>query len=296
MITKKLIISMRVAMAVEFDKRADAMARKLGMPTRAQAYARSAPGRTAARRAKIEAAAIRIGTAYHDYVGDLYVSKRGEISYGKGGFEHRAYLYARSCRFPAIWRDGGARVERGILILENHLGAERARMRMPKGKLAPSACLLLGDCYAVWDDDGSGAMRFGADNCATGYAMLLQHPTGSGCYWEHGTNPTECIEERERKALLALKARMRVQETAREARRVRLLARISTAIMVTRDDAAATGACAPGIQAWCNRVGAGERMAARDVVRLAAETGERRALAAALLACRKALAQSALVV
>ena len=90
MITKKIIASMRVAMATEFEKRADAMARKLGMPTRAQAYARSGAGRTAARRAKLEAAAVQIGTAYHDYVGDLYVSKRGEVSYGKGGLEHRA--------------------------------------------------------------------------------------------------------------------------------------------------------------------------------------------------------------
>lgn len=67
-------------------------------------------------------------------------------------------------------------------------------------------------------------------------------------------------------------------------------ARISTKIMVTRDDAASIGCCIPGIQAWCNRVGAGETMAAADVVRLAIETGERRALATAIAACKRAIA------
>lgn len=285
-LTYKMLNGARAAMDAAFDARASRAARALKIPTREQAHRRSPDGRAQARAAAANARAVQIGRNYHRRVAPLFASARGDISYGRGGREHVEYLYARSYKFPARWLDGGARVERGMLILENHRGVEKARIKMPpaRARLAPPDCLLQGDCYAVYE--GKGAVRFGPAG-RTGYAMRLPGVYAHH-YWEHGSDAADCLAERARKVNIAqIQARMD-GESARESRRLRLLARISNTVMVTRADAAATGACAAGIAAWCARVGAGDSMTARDVVRLATETGERRAILAAIFACQRA--------
>jgi len=289
-LTFKMLKAARAAMDAAFNLRVSREARALKMPTRDQAHRRSPEGRASARAAAATERAVQIGRNYHRLVAPLFASARGDISYGRGGREHFGYLYARSYKFPARWLDGGARVEGGMLILETHRGVEKTRFKMPRARLAPPECLLQGDCYAV--REGEGAVRFGPAG-RTGYAMRLPGVYAAAEYWEHGSDAAECLAERARKVNLAeIQARMD-GESARESRRLRLLARISSNVMVTRADAAATGACAAGIAAWCASVGAGDSMTARDVVRLATETGERRATLAAIFACRRALVREA---
>ena len=231
--------------------------------------------------------AIEIGENYHRNIGALYGSRRGAVSYGAGGIEHCEWLYAKSYRHPARWRDGGARIERGILILENHLGTEKARFRFPKGRLAPSESLLHGDAYGLVAEDG--AVQRYSPKGFTGVALHLMDADGA-LYWEHGADVTECRAEAARKLALRLEQKTRLAESQRDARRLRLLARISDKVTVTRQDARDTGACVAGINAWCERVNiTQDALPARDVYRLATATGERRAMAAVLLACRKAL-------
>ena len=283
-LTKKLLFDAYDAMQIDFLVRADRAARKLCLPTRAQAHARTPAGRAQARAAVQRARAVLIGENYHTNVAPLHASARGAVSYGAGGLEHVEYLYAKSYRYPAIWRDGGARIEGRTLILEDYKKRERARFLMPPARaaLAPVECLLDGDVYAILDGDG-GAVRYGVAG-RTGYALL------HGAVWEHGANAEHCRAEGARKAALVVLQAQAATESARDARRLRLLAKISTKIIVTRNDARAAGACTAGIDAFCNRHGLGTGAPARDVVALASQTGERRALAAALMACRRAIA------
>jgi hypothetical protein len=231
--------------------------------------------------------AITIGENYHRNIGALYGSRRGAVSYGSGGTEHCEWLYAKSYRHPARWRDGGARIERGILILENHLGTEKARFPFPRGRLAPAESLLHGDAFGLLDADGT--VQRHSPKGFTGVALHLVDGDGA-LYWEHGTDITECRAEAARKIALQIEQKTRLRESQQDARRLRLLARISTGVLVTRQDARDTGACVAGINAWCDRVNiTADALPARDVFRLATATGERRAMAAVLVACRKAL-------
>jgi len=231
--------------------------------------------------------AITIGENYHRNIGALYNSRRGAVVYGAGGIEHCEWLYAKSYRHPARWKDGGARIERGILILENHRGTEKARFRFPKGRLAPTESLLHGDAYGLIDADGT--VQRHSPTKFTGVAVHLMDGDGAK-YWEHGADVTECHAEAARKIALRLEQKKRFVESQRDARRLRLLARISAKVTVTRQDARDTGACVAGINAWCERVNiTQDALPARDVFRLATATGERQAMAAVLLACRKAL-------
>lgn len=231
--------------------------------------------------------AIAIGENYHRNIGALYGSRRGAVSYGSGGIEHCEWLYAKSYKHPARWKDGGARIERGILILENHLGTEKARFPFPRGRIAPAESLLHGDAFGLIDADGT-VQRYSPTGF-TGVAVHLIDADGA-LYWEHGADVTECRAEAVRKIALRLEQKKRFVESQRDARRVRLLARISTGVLVTRQDARDIGACVAGINAWCERVNiTRDALPARDVFRLANATGERRAMAAVLLACRKAL-------
>jgi hypothetical protein len=236
---------------------------------------------------KRNAAAIAIGENYHHNICALYGSRRGAVSYGAGGIEHCEWIYAKSYRHPARWKDGGARIERGILILENHLGTEKARFPFPRGRLAPPESLLHGDVYGLVDADGT--VQRHSPKGFTGVAVHLMDGDGAK-YWEHGADVTECNAEAARKIALHFEQKTRLRESRQDARRLRLLARISTGVLVTRQDARDTGACVAGINAWCERVNiTADALPARDVFRLATATGERRALAAVLLACRKAL-------
>jgi len=236
---------------------------------------------------KRNAIAIAIGGTYHKNIRPLYGSRRGAVSYGAGGTEHCEWIYAKSYRHPARWRDGGARIERGILILENHLGTEKARFPFPRGRLAPAESLLHGDAYGLLDADGT--VQRHSPKGFTGVALQLMDGDGAK-YWEHGADVTECRAEAVRKLSLHIEQKTRLRESRQDARRLRLLARISAKVTVTRQDARDTGACVAGINAWCERVNiTQDALPVRDVFRLATATGERRAMGAVLLACRKAL-------
>lgn len=84
----------------------------------------------------------------------------------------------------------------------------------------------------------------------------------------------------------------RWQAPARRDRRARLLARLAATLPVTRADAAAAGNCPAGISSWLARVGHpdADSLPLGDVVRLATETQEPRAIASALAAARAARA------
>jgi hypothetical protein len=146
-----------------------------------------------------------------------------------------------------------------------------------------------GDVYSTRIKPGL-LRRFGPDGRSTGVAMRCDC-NGTG-YWEHGLTVEQCVAEAAHKTELDNLRRRAVRETQREQRRLRLLSRISSRILVTRDDARAIGACAAGINAWCARVGidaAQTALPARDVIKLALATGARQATAAALMATRRAL-------
>lgn len=165
----------------------------------------------------------------------------------------------------------------------------------------------------------------------TGVAKRLSAPwlRSNSYYYEHGTNLAQIRAERAKKLeLLAatissdwadaiaeeqsraaaalrrfeearaesirLLLRLPTREEARQRdeRRLRLLARLSERIQVSREDARASGACLSGIDSWCEKYGIPNdlpTLSARRVVQLAIESGQRVAMAAAVRAARHAL-------
>jgi hypothetical protein len=83
--------------------------------------------------------AIAMGKSYHKRIARLYASKRSVVAYGPGGLLHsdNTIYGGRYKGWWARWRDAGARVEyppefpRGLVVLENHLGTEKARIPIP---------------------------------------------------------------------------------------------------------------------------------------------------------------------
>jgi hypothetical protein len=280
-IIKAMISDARNSMILDFEARLDAAARRFRARTRAQEFARSPEGRAKVRRGRRETLAVLVGDAYHENIKALYVSKSAAVMYGKGGCEAREYPYGgRYKTYAAVWHNAGARWEGRSVVLENSKGVEVARVRVPL-----DACfsgLIHGDLYALRTD--TGVDRYGVEG-KTGVAI----PAGFAG-WEHGATVEECYAEIERKRQIARDRDEIARLGKRDMRRLRLLARISKQVMVSRDDAAASGSCRAGIDAWCKRVGVeSDRLPAADVYRLAIESNERRAIAAAIVACRRAV-------
>jgi len=280
-IIKTMVLDARNFMILDFEARLDVAARRFRARTRAQEFARSPEGRAQVRQGRRQILAVLVGDAYHENIKALYVSKSAGVMYGKGGNEARDYPYGGKYKtYPAIWHNAGARWEGRSVVLENSRGAEVARVRVPL-----SACfdgLIHGDLYAL--KTVTGVDRYGVEG-KTGVAI----PAGFAG-WEHGATVDECRAEIENKRQIARERDENVRLGKRDQRRLRLLARISRRVMVSRDDAAATGACRAGIDAWCMRVGVeSDLMPAADVYQLAIQSNERRAIAAAIWACRKAI-------
>ena len=228
-----------------------------------------------------------------------YKSRYAWVHYGLGGqVETKRYRGAGSHWHQ--YANPGVRWEistRGALriIGESSAGIEEINIPAPRTLrgISDDGCTH-GDAYSLPAPSGLGLRtvrrRFGADGKPRGFAAR------GALDWEHGASYAEIIAERDRKLELAAVRETAARETARDQRRLRLLARISARVLVSREDAAAVGACRAGIDGWCERVGIAPDVAsvpARDVFRLATQSGERRAIAAGIMAARRALSQVA---
>lgn len=296
-LTYKLLAEASAVMLAEFNARADKTARKLGLHNRAWHDMRTPEAKTAKRQRIKFAAACAIGESYHDHIGALYTSQRASVIYGHGGTKQTDWhAYSKSYKYPANWQDAGARIESRTLIIETSRGTEKARLPMPAVNallVTHSDALTHGDLFGRRRAGGNIVDRFNVHGKPIGIAVEFPdifNPTVQ--YWEHGNSIADCEVARQEKITHAAAKAAAARETKKESRRLRLLARISTAVLVTRADGRAIGACQAGIDGWCSRMNiTTDALPARDVVRLATQSGERQALAAALHACRKALIQ-----
>ena len=218
-------------------------------------------------------------------------SDRASASYGIGGVEKQAWPYAgKYSRYPAVWRDYGCqwRVDGRRLVLDLYNSRSKLVATIP----APASLggistdgITYGDLYSLPARRSDVRRRYDADRKQTGVALRL---AGGG--WEHGATVEACLAEIAHKAQVAAAQVAARRMTAREQRRDRLLARISTQVIVTRADGRAAGSCQAGIDGWCGRVGLADRdgIPAREIMMLARATGEeRRALAACIIAMRR---------
>lgn len=130
-------------------------------------------------------------------------------------------------------------------------------------RLRPCATLS-GDAVAVAVEGAHGehCVRFDADGRKTGVAVPMPKDLRRYGIWEHGATIAECkrelaakrrairAEDRERAVM-----RRNAAERAKDARRARLLARLSTTLTATFADARAAGYCTAGIESWCRARG-----------------------------------------
>lgn len=289
-LTFKIQNEARALFGADLLTRASKSARTLGLHDRETTQARSPEGRAAAREAKRQGIAVAVGLAYHHNVAPLYVSDYGRVAYGAGGQDEISWkIYAKSYKHPAAWKNAGARWDGREVVLENYRGREVYRAKFQKGAQFGHPACTHGDLYCVADAlDETVRHRFNDKHEHTGYAVRF------GAEWDHGATTADCVAEHNRKVdLIAARARART-ETQKEQRRLRLLARISDRVIVTRDDARAVGACAAGIAGFCKRVGIADDVVgvpARELFRMAQATGERQAIAAGIMAARRAIQQ-----
>jgi len=147
--------------------------------------------------------------------------------------------------------------------------------------------LLSGDAFGLLR--GKFVERYARSGKLIGWASPMPHDLWHRFgAWEHATTQQGCAQEIENKrATLANEARVKII-TARDARRTRLLARVSHKLVATFDDARACGFCAAGITDWA--AGRGIALDAEVPIAVLARDGDRRAQAVALLVARRALA------
>lgn len=274
--SKKLRVEAQQCLAEDMNLRLDRAARKLGALSH---------GHQAALDREKQERACRIGEIWHAHVSRLYPSKRACVAYGHGGQKDRSWPYKGTMRsYPAIWHNAGAEwAGRGRLRLEDSQGRLVVVLRLPAGADGNGATH--GDLFTTPVPGSHGLVRVRHDihGLKTGVAVRV------GDTWEHASTVEEANAEVAHKRAIAELAERTEKLTAREARRHRLLGRISEKIIVSRDHARATGACAAGVAAWCARFGFADAAPARAVFRAALASGERRAQAAVLLAVRHAL-------
>ena len=221
--------------------------------------------------------AVRIAKHFHEHHAPLFRSSRGGIDYGHGGHEHVDYqAYSKSYAHPARWRNAGARFDGSVLVIEDYLGKERQRIRIPFAAYAAvrdhrldiNACLS-DDLYAI-NATPKTAVRYAVrDNgrvAKSGMAMLFDNPRGCRTkYWEHGATLTDCRAENDRKVVLVRRHEAEIAARADDERKRRRRDETITKIakrlaargrlVVSFEDARATGACRPGIESFCRANG-----------------------------------------
>jgi hypothetical protein len=136
-----------------------------------------------------------------------------------------------------------------------------------------------------WDADRYGAMVRRIDD-----PEVNHHPTGEDLAEAFCGEPLASAW-----CAAAERAAAERGAMAHTARRERLLARLSSRIMVSRDDAVRAGYCRAGIERWCRAAGIPAdttEISTRQLMRLAQQTGEPRAIRVAVLAARRAFEQS----
>lgn len=127
------------------------------------------------------------------------------------------------------------------------------------------------------------------DLALSGYATQERDADGK-LYWEHGETIEACHAEAVRKRELAAEnARVKALD-ARQQRKARLLARLSTKLAATFTDALAVGYCDSGISSWCAARGI-DPSGSVPIATLANDT-DRRAQMVALAVARKCISNS----
>jgi hypothetical protein len=79
------------------------------------------------RQARLAELAVALGKAYHRSVATLYVSLHGSVQPGNGGQEeidwnHTSRNPHTGNKVPRKWKNAGAKIESGRLVLGNHRG------------------------------------------------------------------------------------------------------------------------------------------------------------------------------
>lgn len=221
------------------------------------------PGRIARlQEEKRKAFALAVGEAYHSRIADLYKSARASVIYGKGGTDGvDNNAYAKSYGHPARWKDAGARIEDGVIILEDYKGKEVARVSVDLKKRREMQfshpALIGGDLFCILRPGGRMpiADRYDVDGQKNGVAVRMPTPDGAGEYWEHGKTVSACAAERKHK-IKALQVQAFVSANQSKVdRAARLIARLCDELPVTFADARAAGHCEQGIKGWCSRHG-----------------------------------------
>lgn len=308
-LTKKIVAEATEAMAEALDARAIATAAELALGSRV-AVDRLGAEATAAWLARGVSADLAVSAALiiGDRAGLPSRSNFAYVHYGRGAQTERKQYSGRG----AHWHDyqnPGIRwaVVSGALRLigEGSDGAAALDVAAPRSLhgISDTGCTH-GDLYSLTKRRGAVARYAVRDGRIVKIGVAVQYPRAdafspsesgplSGDYWEHGADAAECAAEYTRKSEQQRVMRAAARESGRDQRRLRLLARISAQVRVTRDDARAVGACAAGIAGWCERVGISDAVAsmpAREIFALATKTGERTAIAAAIMAARRAVA------
>lgn len=254
--------------------------------------------------------AKQFASAYHNRIHSLYQSSRASIAYGSGGQEQTDWeAYSKNYGHSANWKDAGYRVEytdnRAIMILENHLGTEKARLPLPtkseRGKIRfntdetkaadGSTPLLDGDLYGVERHRGV-IERFGVktrksvtEYISNGFAVLIEtHPESGKSYWEHGATIKEIKAEVNHKRETARIKQIAQIRDARTLRMARLIVYVCASLVVKREHARALGYCNAGIDGFCDRYNLPREQATVGQIRA---TGNPTALRAAEVAARE---------
>jgi len=208
---------------------------------------------------------MKIAESFHTHVAALYISKRGDVSFGTGGQFEIEWCYAKSYGHPARWKNAGVRIaqrdRRQTIIIENYRAREVATIPL---KLIPKNAkfegLLYGDLFAVPTDKADVFQRYapvfgkGKDKTKiidfkpTGLAVKMLN-TKLETYYEHGQTIFECLRENKRKLDIA-RQNDEKPVSPQEARAYRLASKLVKNLTITRETVRATGACEAGIKAW----------------------------------------------
>lgn len=287
------------------------------------------------RSAKLHPLVVLLGERYHAAIDDLYTSKRGDVVYGHGGHENldwdaygkRGYVNPHTGRKqPAKWKDAGARLDSEVkptcIILESHLGHEKARLPLTPLRLAAArrvlsgGALVHGDLYGVRREIAGIAVvtRFGWTPARgktpgryhqTGIALQLPVPeycreqgrdtwgifrTTEAAYWEHGRTVADCRTEYRRKLKLAEEKRVAAALSEKMARAAKRIAASWKDLVCTVADARAVGYCVPGIEGFAARFGlAGQTETTAATLRATGDSMVERVIQAAAERTAKAL-------
>lgn len=212
--------------------------------------------------AKLIAFSLAVGESYHKHVKSLYTSERASVVQGSGnsdGYDADAYSKAYRSKFGgARWKDAGALVSGGNILLYTSRGTKVATIPMPCGKDRVKITfkgLLDGDLWAVEKRKIGGCRLLSRRGLKrgklveTGLSLLVNGA------WEHGATIADIRAELDRKAALAEAAKQSAALSAKAERMARLVAKLCPGLVVTHEDGKLAGYCDAGREAFLGRFG-----------------------------------------